>query len=184
MPGKAPNAAALYEVAMAHVARYATTEANLARVLARRVDRWAQQQAAKPDQDAGELNTAARLSKAEIPGVLARLRDIGALNDQAFAASRAKRLGRAGKSHRATVAHLAAKGIKAPDLPEDPQRELAAACAYLRRRRAGPFGNAPTDKALAALARNGFTQAAARRAMALTAAEAEVLIKSLSTPPS
>ena len=68
------------------------------------------------------------------------------MNDEAFAAARAKRLSRAGKSRRATLAHLAAKGVRAPDLEHDPERELAAACAYLRRRRAGPFGAVPELK--------------------------------------
>ncbi|MDE2240510.1 MAG: hypothetical protein KGJ73_11380, partial [Rhodospirillales bacterium] len=65
----------------------------------------------------------------------------------------------------------------------DAERELAAACAYLRRRRAGPFGNAPADKILAAMARGGFSQAIARRALSLSSDEAEALIKSLSAPP-
>ena len=168
---------------MAHVARYATTEANLARVLARRIDRWGQQQAAEPSEDTDELPSRIRRAKAEIPGVLSRLKELGLLNDNAFATSRANRLSRSGKSRRATLAHLAAKGVSCPDLPEDPQRELAAACAYLRRRRAGPFGDAPSEKALAAMARGGFSQATARRALALTSDEAETLIKSLSAPP-
>jgi regulatory protein len=79
------------------------------------------------------------------------------------------------------LAHLAAKGVKAPTLPDDPERELAAACAYLRRRRAGPFGDAPEQKILAAMARGGFAQSTARRALALDREDAEALIKSLST---
>ena len=104
------------------------------------------------------------------------------VNDQAFALSRSKRLTREGKSHRATLAHLAAKGVKNPNLHDDPTHELAAACAYLRRRRAGPFGPAPADKILAAMARGGFSQGIARRALALDLSEAERLIHSLSTP--
>ena len=183
MPGKAPDAASLYEAAMNHMARYAATEAGLARVLSRRVERWGQKQAAESGEDSADFPRLIRHAKAEIPGVLARLKEIGVLNDDAFAASRAKRLTRAGKSRRAALAHLAAKGIKNPSLPDDPQRELAAACAYLRRRRAGPFGDAPAEKILAAMARGGFSQATARRAIALTSAEAEDLINSLSAPP-
>ena len=112
--------------------------------------------------------------------MLNRLRELGVLNDAAFAASRTRRLSREGKSRRATLAHLAAKGVKTPVLPDDPERELAAACAYLRRRRAGPFGEAPQDKILAAMARGGFSQSTARRALALDQEEAEALIKSLS----
>jgi regulatory protein len=181
MAGKPPNAATLYEAALNHMARYAATEMGLARVLARRVDRWGRLQGEEPAPEE-DIARAMRQAKAAIPGVLSRLRELGVLNDDAFAASRAKRLTREGKSHRATLAHLAAKGVKAPALPEDPERELAAACAYLRRRRAGPFGSAPTDKILAAMARGGFSQATGRRALALDRDEAEDLIRSLSEP--
>ncbi|WP_297490599.1 RecX family transcriptional regulator [Acidocella sp.] len=180
MAGKPPNPAALYEAALNHMARYATTETGLAHVLARRIERWgrAQGEEAEPE----EIAQAMRQAKAAIPGVLSRLRELGVLNDALFAASRMKRLTREGKSRRAALAHLAAKGIKAPSAPEDPERELAAACAYLRRRRAGPFGPAPADKILAAMARGGFAQSTARRALALERDEAEALINGLSAP--
>lgn len=159
---------------MNHLARYAATEMSLTRVLSRRIDRWVQAQ-----EDAEEAAPVARAAKAEIPGVLARLKALGALNDDAFAASRARRLTREGKSRRATLAHLAAKGVRNADLPDDPERELGAACAFLRRRRAGPFGDTPQLKVLAAMARGGFSQAVARRALALARDEAEELIKTL-----
>ena len=180
MAGKPPDAAALYEAALNHMARYAATEAGLARVLARRIERWGklQEEAA----EAEELARVMRRAKAEIPGVLSRLKDLGVLNDEAFTASRARRLSREGKSRRAILAHLTAKGVKAPALPEDPEHELAAACAYLRRRRAGPFGPAPVEKILAAMARGGFSQAISRRALALDRDAAETLINSLSAP--
>lgn len=182
MPRKAPDAASLYEAAMNHMARYAATETGLAKVLVRRIDRWGQKQAADGNEDTAELSHSIRQAKAEIPSVLARLKESGILNDEAFAASRARRLTRSGKSRRATIAHLAAKGIHTPDVPNDPKRELAAACAYLRRRRAGPFGDAQSEKILAAMARGGFSQATARHALTLTCDEAEALIKSLDTP--
>ena len=180
MAGKPPDAARLYEAALNHMARYAATEAGLARVLARRVERWGRLQG--EEAAAEDIALVMRRAKAEIPGVLNRLRELGVLNDEAFAASRANRLTRAGKSRRATLAHLAAKGVKAPALPDDPERELAAACAYLRRRRAGPFGPALTEKILAAMARGGFSQAITRRALALNLEEAEALIRSLAEP--
>lgn len=177
MPGKAPDAASLFEAAMNHILRYAATEASLAGVLARRIDRWGQNQDDSIDPDA--TKHALRQAKAEIPGVLARLKELGVLNDEAFAASRAKRLTRSGKSRRATLAHLAAKGVKNPILPDDHDQELAAACAYLRRRRAGPYGDAPLEKILAAMARGGFSQSIARQAMALTREEADNKISAL-----
>jgi regulatory protein len=170
-----PTFATLQEAALTHLSRFAATEASLARVLRRRVDRWARAQEGEPE----EIAAAAAAAAAEIPGVIARLRALGAVNDAAFAASRAKRLTRSGKSRRATQAHLAAKGVRDFALGEDPARELAAACAYLRRRRAGPFGDADEMKVLAAMARGGFGQAVARRALRLDRDEAESLIRSL-----
>jgi regulatory protein len=178
MANSPPDAGKLYEAALNHLARYAATEASLARVLARKIDRWARLyagQGAEPESIAAR----ARAAKAQIPGVIARLREAGAVNDTAFAASRAKRLTRAGKSHRATLAHLSAKGITHPTLAPDPARELAAACAYLKRRRGGPFGDAPDIKLLAAMARGGFSQQVARQALLLSREEAEALIAKL-----
>ncbi len=178
MSSNPPDAAKLYEAALLHLSRYAATERSLALVLARRIDRWARLYA---DEDAAPeaVQTAAKQAKAAIAGVIARLREAGVVNDAAFATSRAKRLRREGKSRRATLAHLAAKGVKAPTLPDDPARELAAACAYLRRRRAGPFGDTPELKILAAMARGGFGQDIARQALRLDRAAAEALIKTL-----
>ncbi len=183
MTVKPPDSAKLYEAALNHLARYPATETGLRLVLARKVDRWVKL-AMGEDADPEAAGAAARAGKAAIPGVLARLRDAGVLNDAAFAESRAKRLTRAGKSRRGALAHLAAKGVAAATagavLAEDPARELAAACAYLRRRRAGPFGDAPEQKILAAMARAGFSQPVARESMRLSREEAEEKIKSLS----
>ena len=178
MSAKPPDAQKLYEAALNHLTRYAATEVSMARVLASKLDRWARQYAgedAEPETVAAEVRSA----KKAIPGVIARLVETGVLNDSAFATSRAKRLTREGKSRRATLAHLAAKGVTKMALEEDPERELAAACAYLRRRRAGPFGDAPEQKILAAMARGGFAQEVARRALRLDREAAETLIKTL-----
>lgn len=181
MPAKAPDATSLYEAAINHMARYAATEAGLARILTRKIENWGRKQPEIAESE--DIPRIIRRAKAEIPGVLARLKELGLLNDEAFAASRARRLTREGKSRRATLAHLVAKGIKSPSLPDNPQHELAAACAYLRRRRAGPFGDAPQEKALAAMARGGFSQSTARKALSLPRDEAETLIKSLADAP-
>jgi len=178
MTAKPPDEAKLYEAALNHLARYAATEAGLARVLARKVDRWARAQG--EDEDAA---AAAKGAKTCIPRVLARLKDANLLNDDAFAESRARRLTREGKSRRAALAHLAAKGVAAAAaqdaVADDPARELAAACAFLRRRRAGPFGDAPELKVLGAMARAGFSQSTARTALRMDRDEAEDLVKTL-----
>ncbi|HEX7389531.1 MAG TPA: regulatory protein RecX [Acidiphilium sp.] len=182
--GPPPDAARLREAALAHLTRFAATEAGLARVLARRVDRWtraAEQAGLDPDR----IAAARREAKATIPPVIAVLRDLGALNDAGFAESRARRLTREGHSRRATLAHLAMKGVDqevaAEAVPENAERDLAAACAWLRRRRLPPFANGDTlrMKALAALARGGFDRDTAERALALDAETAETLIVTL-----
>jgi regulatory protein len=176
MSSKQPDGNSLYEAALNHLARYAATEIGLARVLARKVDRWVRAQ----EDDAVE---AGLIAKAAIPAVIARVKAAGALNDQIFADSRARRLTREGKSRRAALAHLTAKGIKPADaeaaLADDPARELAAACAFIKRRRAGAFGSTADLKVLGAMARAGYTQETARRALHLPLDEAEALIKSL-----
>ena len=180
MPSKPPDGEKLHEAALNHLARYAATEASLVRVLARKIDRWARQQT---DEDPEIIAAAAAAAKSTIPAVITRLQSAKILNDSAFAASRAKRLTREGKSRRFALAHLAAKGVASATataiLTEDPERELAAACAFLRRRRAGPFGDAPELKTLAAMARAGFAQNTARQAMRMEKDAAEAMIKVL-----
>ncbi len=182
MASKPPDESKLYEAALNHLARYAASEVSMARVLSRKIDRWARLYAGE-DADLEEVSAAARLAKQAIPKVIIRLKAAKVLSDAAFAASRAKRLTREGKSRRFALAHLATKGV-APEaakaaVADDPERELAAAAAFLRRKKAGPFGEAPELKVLAAMARVGFTQEVARRALRLDRDEAEQLIQML-----
>jgi len=177
--GAPPDAAKLREVAIAHLARFAATEAGLRRVLARRVDRWAREAGQQGQEDVAARATAARAIAAE---VAKRLAAEGAVDDKAFAASRARRLLRGGRSRRATLAHLREKGVDAETataaLPEGAEAELDAALAFCRRRRIGPFAVAEAlpearRKALGALARAGFGGAVAGRALRMDPAEAE-----------
>lgn len=171
--GAAPSAARLRDAALAHLARFAATEVALRRVLERRIDRWARAAEAEgqPRETIGPAAAAARGAAAEIARAMAAS---GVVDDAAFAASRARRLARGGRSRRAIAAHLAAKGVDAETaaaaLPEGEEAELDAALAYCRRRRIGPFARAAGDdqarrKALAALARGGFAHGVARRAL-------------------
>lgn len=179
--GHAPTEARLREVALAHLARFAATEVALRRVLERRVDRWARAAEAE-GQPREPVAAAAGRARAAAAEVARSMVSAGAVDDAAFAESRARRLARAGRSRRAIAAHLSAKGVDAETaaaaIPEDPEVELAAALAYCRRRRIGPFARAEADpearrKALAALARGGFAQPVARRALDMDAVEAE-----------
>ncbi|MBW4092034.1 MAG: hypothetical protein HIU82_13140 [Proteobacteria bacterium] len=194
-----PDAAGLREAALAHLARYATTEARLRQVLARRLDRWAH--AAAATLDPADIAAALAAARPAIPAVVATLAAAGALNDADFAATRARALRRAGRSRRAIAATLAAKGVPAETaraaLPDEAGSELAAALLLARRRRLGPFraaplppdapsGDAPAGDASAAarreqgvLARAGFAQDVVHRALACARPEAEALIAAL-----
>jgi regulatory protein len=173
----APTSASLREAALAHLARFAATEMGLARVLTRRVDRW---------ERAGGDADAARAARAAIPAIVRDLAAIGAVNDAAFAASRARRLARAGASRRAVAAHLAARGVGAEIVaaadPASDERDYVSALAYARRRRIGPFGPQADGevgdrlKDLGKLARAGFSREVAERALATDLETAETLI--------
>jgi regulatory protein len=183
-PGPPPGAARLQEVAVAHLARYAATEAGLRRVLMRRVDRWARAAEAFGMTELAPLVAAAKQAAAEVARAMAAA---GTVDDAAFAASRARRLLRGGRSRRAALAHLAQKGVAAETaaaaLPEGEEAELDAALALCRRRRTGPFapGGLPPEarlKALAALARAGFGRGIAEAALDMDPEEAEARLLS------
>ncbi|MGG5809860.1 RecX family transcriptional regulator [Falsiroseomonas sp. CW058] len=179
--GNPPDAARLAEAAVAHLARFAATEAGLRRVLARRIDRWARKAEAEGQPDVAARAAAAKGAAAE---VARRMVAQGAVDDAAFAASRARRLLRTGRSRRATLAHLAQKGVDAETaagaVPEGEEAELDAAIAFCRRRRIGPFAPDAAEpdpetrrKWLAALARAGFAHGVAAAALRLDPAAAE-----------
>jgi regulatory protein len=177
--GAPPDERRLNEAALAHLARFAATEAGLRRVLARRVDRWARAAEAE-----GQPDVAARAAAAKgtVAAVAKRMVAQGAVDDAAFAESRARRLQRTGRSRRATLAHLRDKGVDAETaaaaLPEGEDAELDAALAFCRRRRIGPFARDEASpearlKALGALARAGFGHAVAGRVLRMAPDDAE-----------
>jgi regulatory protein len=179
-PPRPPTEDSLAEAALAHLARYATTEAGLARVLANRVRRWAREAGVEDEASLAGL-------RAAVARVVARLAAAGAVSDSAFAEARARRLARGGRSRAAIAAALAAKGAGeaaaaalAEALPDE-EAELAAACIAARRRRIGPFAARAEDaearrRALAALARAGFPRGVAEAVLSMPHAEAEARI--------
>jgi len=184
-----PDASVLHDAALTYLARYAATETGLLRVLLRRIDRWSQQsRAAGADPDTVTVGTAAAAAAAR--SVVAQLAAAGAVNDAAFAESKVRSLTRAGRSRRAIGAHLTAKGVgtetQRQTLAEsDGNDELAAALVLARRRHIGPFcqGDPPDAdghrRELGILARAGFSQDVARRALAFDPAEAEEVVNRL-----
>lgn len=183
-PGPAPDRAVLHEAALRHLARYGATEAGLIRVLDRRIARWARA--------AGATDEAAAPARAAAREVARAMVGVGAIDDAAFAAARARRLLRSGRSRRAVSAHLAAKGVDqetaASALPCG-EAEWLAAIVHARKRRIGPFRAPDSDsdsgdgadserarRELAAMARAGFPRDVAERALALDPDEAATLL--------
>ncbi|MGX9966902.1 regulatory protein RecX [Roseomonas sp. F4] len=178
-PGPPPAAGRLREAALAHLARFAATEAGLRRVLQRKVDRWARAAEAFGMTDLGAAIAAGKQAAAEVARDLAAA---GTVDDAAFAESRARRLLRTGRSRRAALAHLAQKGVDAETaaaaLPAGEGTELDAALALCRRRRFGPFAQTEASpeahrKALATLARAGFDRTTAEAALRMEVEAAE-----------
>jgi regulatory protein len=157
-----------------YLERYASSSAHLRRLLLAKVARSARAYDTDPEMDA-ERGAAA------VEALIAELLGTGLLDDARYAGERARILHRRGASTRAIRAELRAKGIEADDIDralgdlraEAAEPELAAALAYARRRRLGPYRKAAAgagldekgrrEKDLAALGRKGFGYHMARR---------------------
>ena len=162
---KPATAARLEKAALAHLDRYATSAANLRRVLMRRVARSARLH----DTDRGEA--------AEwVDTIIAKLLGHRLLDDAAYAQARANSLHRSGASRRKIAGMLQQKGVGRSDIAaalaaveaEYANSELVAAYYYARRRRLGPYRlsevrDSRRERDLAALARAGFGYDTARR---------------------
>ena len=161
-----PDAALLERWALAYLERFASPAENLRRVLLRKARRRL-----GPDQ------AISAATKQEIDALVARYCTSGLIDDAAYAAARARARLRRGQSLRTIRGALAAKGVGAEDaaaaidaLSETtPDPELAAACAFARRRRLGPYrrgGNADRLRELSAFAQAGFSRRAAAAVLA------------------
>jgi regulatory protein len=169
-PLRAPDATTLRAAALAHLARFAATEAGLTRVLQRRVENWARKSVEAPE------SICARVAEARacIPDIVRRLVETGAVSDAAFAQTRARALARAGRSRRAIGAHLATRGVAAAlaaeALPDDPSHDFVAALIHARKRRLGPWRKEDATpellrRELGSLARAGFAHDVATGAL-------------------
>ncbi|MCH7864515.1 MAG: RecX family transcriptional regulator, partial [Proteobacteria bacterium] len=127
----------LDNAALHYLSRFATSAENLRRVMMRKVDRSARFHGT----DAAE-------GRAHVEDMIRRFERSGLLDDAAYARARAESLHRRGNSARMIRGKLRQKGV-ARDvidlgleaLGEDAAAtELAAAAAYARRRRFGPYG--------------------------------------------
>ena len=119
------DAATLRDLALRYVAKYATSEAKVRRYLARKLFERGWGGDGPPPVDA----------------VVARLADLGYVDDRVFAEARGRSLSGRGFGARRVGADLGAAGVARELAAEvaataDP---LAAALAFARRRRFGPF---------------------------------------------
>lgn len=159
------TAAAIENAALYYLGRFASSSANLRRVLLRKVAR-----AARKGADATE---GARL----VDALIARYLESGLLDDRAYAAQTAASLARRGASRFSIGGKLTQKGVAAElvketlrGLDDGGASEIAAACALARRRRLGPYREPALRaqwrrKDLASLARAGFGLDVARRVL-------------------
>ena len=154
--------------ALGYLGRYASSAENSRRVLIRRARRYSSEAAPQ----AGVL----------IEAIVTRYRESGLLDDAAYAAGRVDSLHHRGGSPKAIRARLAAQDVPATVAVDAvsglrdgaPDPDLAAACAFARRRRLGPFRRGATDRQreFAALDRAGFGRRVAEAVLACADVEA------------
>lgn len=164
----------LENASLHYLERFASSSANLRRVLMRKVDRslshWG-----------GERDEAARW----VDDLLVKLAGLGYVDDEAYAAMKTRGLHHRGKGMRAIRATLTAKGIgpetaqNALDalVEEEGDPDLAAAIRLAAKRRLGPYRQGTNraemrQKDMAALARAGFGFDVARRVIEAESPEA------------
>ena len=148
---------ALRDLALRYVGKYATSEAKLGRYLGRKLFERGWSEDGPPQIDA----------------VVARLADLGYVDDRVFAEDRARNLGGRGFGARRVAADLGAAGV-ARELAVEVAATgdaFAVALAFARRRRLGPFDPNPPDadrrrKAFAAMMRAGHSVAETRKILA------------------
>jgi regulatory protein len=155
----------LRNAALFYLERYASSVANLRRLLMAKVARSATAHGTDPAAGAATVET-----------LLAELVRGGLLDDARYAEGRAVALTRRGASIRAIRGRLASKGVAAAHIDralaqvrdEMAEPDLAAALTFARRRRLGPYRSAANrvehrERDLAALGRQGFPYEVARR---------------------
>lgn len=167
-PPRRTTKTSLENAALHYLERFASSAENLRRVLLRRVERAAHFHGDDPAEGA-----------ALVDELIARYRASGLLNDKQYAEGKCRSLHRRGSSTRTIRQHLATRGVaaelvdaalgelSAEDGGSADELDLAAAQAFARRRRLGPYRpgearDAHRTRDLAALGRAGFTFAIAR----------------------
>jgi len=163
---KLPTEDRLKRSAVHYLERYASSSANLRRVLERRVLK------ACFDHDKDPAEYAALIDV-----VIDKCVSSGLVNDHTYAETKTASLRRRGGSKRKIEAQLSSKGIERQTIAEivedDPEAEMQAALVFARRRRLGRYRSysgtskrdplIQRDKDLAAMCRAGFSFDIARQ---------------------
>ncbi|TYC65717.1 regulatory protein RecX [Stappia sp. BW2] len=158
---KPPTEDRLIRSALHYLERYATSAANLRKVLERKVLKACLSLELEPA-DYSDV----------IDAVVEKCVQTGLVNDKTYAETKTAGLRRRGGSTRKIEAQLTAKGVDRTTiqtvLAQDERSDEEAAQIFARRRRLGPFRTTPArddrrDKDLAALCRAGFSYDIARK---------------------
>jgi len=164
----------LENAALYYLQRYATSAANLKRILLRKVKR-----------SCAFHQTAVEDFVPLVDDLVARYMNVGLVDDKVFAKAKVTSLRRQGHSGRSIIARLQVKGLSTTQIEaamknidaEHEDAEIAAARAYVRRKKLGPYRKKiitdPKDlqKELAAMGRAGFSYDVARRALVFSGEE-------------
>ena len=164
----------LENAALYYLQRYATSAENLKRVLLRKVKR-----------SCAFHQTAAEDFTPLVDELVTRYMNVGLVDDRTFAQAKVTSLRRQGHSGRSIIARLQVKGLTTAQIEaamknidaEHEDAEIAAAHAYVRRKKLGPYRKRqitdPKDlqKELASMGRAGFSYEVARRALAFSGEE-------------
>jgi len=165
-----PTRASIEQSALLYLGRYDASSSHLRQVLRRKVRRILDAQPPEAERGPAEARSGAWVEE-----VVAKVLELGLVDDQRYATAVARRLERRGTSHRAMQAKLREKGVPQEIVNEvlgggpSGDSELVAASALARRRRLGPYRVDPEarearrERDLAALARAGFNFDVARR---------------------
>ncbi|MGX1496949.1 regulatory protein [Labrenzia sp. MBR-25] len=158
---KPPTEDRLIKSALHYLERYATSAANLRKVLERKVMKACMSLDLEPADYSDQIDA-----------VVEKCVQTGLVNDKTYAETKTAGLRRRGGSTRKIEAQLAAKGVDKTTiqtvLAQDENSDEDAARIFARRRRLGPFRTTPArddrrEKDLAALCRAGFSYEIARK---------------------
>lgn len=165
------DAARLNELALAYVARFATSRAKLGRYLSRKI---------------GEADwTDDRDAMAACAEIVAKMERLGFVDDRQYAAMRGASMTRRGLGARRVKTQLWVDGIAETDAGEAIENAAASALesalGFARRRRFGPFAASHArdpgvrEKQVAAFVRAGHAPALARRILAIAPGDEDAL---------